>query len=168
MQLLMNDRARLRASVQRSMDMISGISERGFKHCSISRPEQPIVGATTATVGEIGVESTGADGASTAASSDDDGGGDADPDGRRSRKSARQTVSPSLARPFSAHPKPARLLRLPELKTRCGLSRSTIYQRIKDGNFPPAISLGVRTVAWLESDIDRWIADQIQSSHALA
>ncbi len=164
MQLVMTDRA----SVQRSLDIISGIRERGFKHCSISRPEQPIVGATATTVGEVVAESTGADSAPAAASSDDDGGGDADPDGRRPRKSAHHTPTPYLARASSAHSKPARLLRLPELKTRCGLGRSTIYQRIKEGSFPPAISLGARTVAWLETDIDRWIADQIQSSQALA
>ncbi|MBV8270945.1 MAG: AlpA family transcriptional regulator [Cupriavidus sp.] len=98
---------------------------------------------------------------------DDDDGGDPDPDGRRRRN----TPPPPLSRhPAPASPeritKPARLLRLPEVKVRCGLSRSTIYQRIKDGTFPPALSIGPRSVAWIESAIDGWIAAQILASSA--
>lgn len=57
-----------------------------------------------------------------------------------------------------------RILRLADVKTRTGLSRSTIYARIKDGHFPSHISLGPRCVGWLESDIDGWIAGRIQKS----
>lgn len=57
-----------------------------------------------------------------------------------------------------------RILRLPEVKTRTGLSRSTIYERIKAGTFPRHISLGVRSVGWLESEIDGWIAARIEAS----
>lgn len=50
-----------------------------------------------------------------------------------------------------------RLIRLPEVKTRIGLSRSTIYNRIADKTFPAPITLSGKSVAWLESDIDDWI-----------
>jgi len=59
------------------------------------------------------------------------------------------------------------ILRLPVVKARTGLSRSTIYLRIKEGTFPKPISLGARAVGWLESEIGEWLENQIkQSRHA--
>ena len=55
----------------------------------------------------------------------------------------------------------ARLLRLSELRGRVGLGRSTIYRRISEGTFPPPKCLGGRAVAWLESDVDDWIAQLV-------
>jgi prophage regulatory protein len=54
--------------------------------------------------------------------------------------------------------------RLPQVKARTGLSRSTIYNRIKEGSFPKQISLGYRAVGWLASDVDDWIKEQIEKS----
>lgn len=56
------------------------------------------------------------------------------------------------------------ILRLPEVKARTGLSRSTIYLRIAEGKFPPPINLGERSVGWVESEIDAWIAKRIEIS----
>lgn len=53
------------------------------------------------------------------------------------------------------------ILRLPEVKKRTGLARSTIYLRINQGNFPKQLKLGARTAGWIESEIDAWIATQI-------
>lgn len=50
-----------------------------------------------------------------------------------------------------------RIIRLPEVKRRVGLSRSSIYDYIQKGMFPKQISLGARAVGWLEADIDLWI-----------
>ena len=49
------------------------------------------------------------------------------------------------------------VLRLPQVKARVGLSRSSIYLRISNGEFPKPISLGARAVGWLESEIDAWL-----------
>lgn len=49
------------------------------------------------------------------------------------------------------------LLRLPEVKARCGLSRSTIYDRMAEGRFPKTVSLGVNSVAWRESELAEWM-----------
>lgn len=46
------------------------------------------------------------------------------------------------------------ILRLPAVKTRTGLSRSTIYLRVSGGSFPRPVSLGARAVGWLESEVD--------------
>ena len=51
----------------------------------------------------------------------------------------------------------AKLLRVPAVLARIGISRSTLYQWIKDGTFPPAVNLGARSVGWFESDVDEWI-----------
>lgn len=56
------------------------------------------------------------------------------------------------------------LLRLPQVKQRTGLSRSSIYLRIPRGEFPFPIKLGRRAVAWLESEIDEWIIDRVNAS----
>lgn len=53
------------------------------------------------------------------------------------------------------------ILRLPDVKKRTGLSRSTIYLRISNDAFPKPISLGGRAVGWLDSEIDEWIQKQI-------
>ncbi len=53
---------------------------------------------------------------------------------------------------------PERLLRLPDVKARVGLSRSTIYARMAEGTFPRARQLSARSVAWLESEIADWVA----------
>jgi prophage regulatory protein len=54
------------------------------------------------------------------------------------------------------------------IKGRTGLSRSSIYKKMNDGTFPRQISLGLRSVGWLESDIDDWIANRVQASSTLA
>ena len=56
-----------------------------------------------------------------------------------------------------------RILRFAGVKDRTGLSHSTIYARIKDGEFPRPISLGARCVGWVESEIDDWIGEKVKS-----
>ena len=53
------------------------------------------------------------------------------------------------------------ILRLPEVKQRSGLSRSSIYARIARGEFPRLIRLGANSVGWSAAEIDQWIADRI-------
>jgi len=56
------------------------------------------------------------------------------------------------------------ILRLPAVKALTGLSRSTIYLKIKEGKFPKNISLGDRAVGWLQADLDEWINQRIELS----
>jgi prophage regulatory protein len=60
-----------------------------------------------------------------------------------------------------------KILRLPAVKTKTGLSRSTIYARVSQGTFPAALSLGPNTVGWLEADVEAWIDKQIASSRRM-
>lgn len=56
------------------------------------------------------------------------------------------------------------ILRLPAVKNRTGLSRSTIYLRISQDTFPKPVSLGARAVGWVESEIQEWLQRQIETS----
>ena len=57
-----------------------------------------------------------------------------------------------------------KIIRLPEVIESTGLAKSTIYKRIADHSFPPQISLGTKSVGWLEADIQHWINDRITDS----
>ena len=59
-----------------------------------------------------------------------------------------------------------KILRLPDVKQRTGLSRSTIYQRMELGSFPSSISIGARAIGWVESDIENWIDARIKQSES--
>ncbi len=59
------------------------------------------------------------------------------------------------------------ILRLPYVKARTGLSRSTIYLQISKHTFPEPISLGSRAVGWIESEIDDWINRRIDASRSV-
>ena len=52
------------------------------------------------------------------------------------------------------------ILRLPEVKTLVGLSRSTIYAAVAEGSFPKPISLGAGAVGWLQSEVEAWICQR--------
>jgi prophage regulatory protein len=56
------------------------------------------------------------------------------------------------------------ILRLPAVKARCGLSRSTIYAAIARGEFPRQISLGARSVGWTEDSVEAWLRKRIDES----
>lgn len=54
-----------------------------------------------------------------------------------------------------------RLIRMKEVISKTGLSRSRIYQYIGEGKFPASVSLGERSVCWVESEVDKWIENVI-------
>lgn len=60
------------------------------------------------------------------------------------------------------------LLRLPEVRARCALSRSEIYRRIGLGTFPSPVKLGEHASGWVSSEIDRWVCDRIAARDAKA
>lgn len=55
-----------------------------------------------------------------------------------------------------------RFLRLKDVMEKTGLSKSAIYSKIKEGEFPASVPIGSRTVAWLESDINDWLEWRVQ------
>ena len=73
----------------------------------------------------------------------------------RTRRPAAQ-----LRRSPTQHPGRRRILRLPEVLEITGLSRTTIWRRVRDGSFPQPVRLGAegtRAIGWWDQDIYDWI-----------
>ncbi|WP_182074554.1 MULTISPECIES: AlpA family transcriptional regulator [unclassified Serratia (in: enterobacteria)] len=58
-----------------------------------------------------------------------------------------------------------RFIRLPEVLYTTGLSRSTVYEMMTRKQFPAQVSLGGKTVTWLESEVESWMAERIANRH---
>jgi prophage regulatory protein len=54
-----------------------------------------------------------------------------------------------------------RLIRMPLVIERTGLSRSTIYARAKAGTFPKPVNLGNSLSAWVEDEVAAWVEARI-------
>ena len=57
-----------------------------------------------------------------------------------------------------------RILRRPEVEARTGLSRSTIYAWMQQGEFPKPVALGSRLVGWRESDVNAWLETRLEKA----
>lgn len=51
-----------------------------------------------------------------------------------------------------------RVLRIKSVLDKTGLGKTTLYKLIAQGKFPSSFPLGERTVGWLESEVEGWIA----------
>jgi len=58
----------------------------------------------------------------------------------------------------------SKILRLPEVIQKTGLSKSSIYSFMANGEFVDKISIGSRAVGFLEEDIEQWISERIAAS----
>lgn len=56
---------------------------------------------------------------------------------------------------------PMRMLRMPAVIQRTGLSRSTIYALAATGKFPRQIKISKSAAAWLASEVDAYLAERI-------
>ena len=63
-------------------------------------------------------------------------------------------------------------IRLPEVLSRTGYGRTTIYRKMEDGSFPRSVKLDgppidpnifdSRAVAWIEDEVEQWIDSRIE------
>lgn len=70
------------------------------------------------------------------------------------------------ARPMTRKPEgPRKLVDFKGLKTKYGIpfSRTHITRQESEGKFPKRVSIGAHRVAWVESEIDEWLAARIGS-----
>ncbi|EGJ9167764.1 AlpA family transcriptional regulator [Escherichia coli] len=56
------------------------------------------------------------------------------------------------------------LIRLPEVQRRTGYSKAWLYRLISQGRFPKPVKIGPRSVAFIESEVDEWINQRIETS----
>ncbi|WP_438817499.1 AlpA family transcriptional regulator [Vibrio cincinnatiensis] len=59
--------------------------------------------------------------------------------------------------------RPMRFLKLKEVMEKTALSRSAIYRKMNEGEFPQSVSLGDRAVAWVESEVDEWMVECLKN-----
>tara|TARA_B100000579_G_scaffold12521_1_gene9198 strand:+ start:1577 stop:1837 length:261 start_codon:yes stop_codon:yes gene_type:complete len=65
----------------------------------------------------------------------------------------------------------SRLIRLPEVLSRTGYGRTSIYRKMEEGSFPKCLKLGgpikdpnkfdSRAIAWIEEEVDNWVEARI-------
>ncbi|ELO2953661.1 AlpA family transcriptional regulator [Escherichia coli] len=55
-------------------------------------------------------------------------------------------------------------IRLSEVMRRTGYGRAWIYRLISLGRFPKPVKIGSRSVAFIESEVDEWINQRIDTS----
>jgi prophage regulatory protein len=65
-----------------------------------------------------------------------------------------------------AHTPEIRILRRKQVELRTGLPRSTIYEKMSNGDFPKPIDLGQRAVGWIEAEVDAWLTSQVKRSRS--
>ncbi len=69
---------------------------------------------------------------------------------------------------MTTNPHPAlSILRRKQVETRTGLGKSSLYEKISSGNFPAPVSLGVRAVGWLETEVNDWLASRVRCRPAV-
>ena len=71
-----------------------------------------------------------------------------------------------------------RLIRLPEVLSRTGYGRTSIYRKMEEGSFPRSVKLGgpledpdafdSRAVAWIEDEVDQWIESRIEERDSVS
>jgi prophage regulatory protein len=78
--------------------------------------------------------------------------------------SARAAATPD---PRPAGNRPIRMLRLPQVIDATGLGKTKIYELQGQGDFPMRVKITSHSVAWVEEDVQAWLAARIQANATL-
>ena len=57
-----------------------------------------------------------------------------------------------------------RLIRLSEVMNKTGFGKAWIYRLISQNRFPQPVKIGIRAIAFIESEIEEWIQLTIENS----
>ncbi|EAB5048148.1 AlpA family transcriptional regulator [Salmonella enterica] len=57
-----------------------------------------------------------------------------------------------------------RLIRLSAVMNKTGFGKAWIYRLISQNRFPQPVKIGIRAIAFIESEIDEWIQLTIENS----
>jgi prophage regulatory protein len=68
------------------------------------------------------------------------------------------------------------IIRRKQVEARTGLSRSSIYARLRhnpkrpgdyDPTFPKPVSVGAKAVGWIEAEVEAWLTAQVEKSRKI-
>lgn len=54
-----------------------------------------------------------------------------------------------------------RFIKLPAVLNVSGMSRTQVYKLMGEGRFPRSVRLSARSVAWVESQVQDWMAQRV-------
>ena len=70
-----------------------------------------------------------------------------------------------------------KLIRFPEVMSRTGYGRTSIYLKMEDGSSPKSLKLGgppkdpnefdSRAIAWIENEVEQWIESRIEERDSI-
>jgi prophage regulatory protein len=75
-----------------------------------------------------------------------------------------QALDVAVERRASSNRSGVQFIRLKEVLTICGRSRSSIYEAIKKGNFPKPVKRQGRSSAWIRCEVEQWAVQCIPAS----
>ncbi len=55
-----------------------------------------------------------------------------------------------------------KLIRLPAVMNLTTLGKSSIYNKVKEGDFPAPVRLSTRAVAWRCEDVEEWVSSRVK------
>ena len=58
------------------------------------------------------------------------------------------------------------MLRAPEVMARVGLSRTTIWRRVRAGTFPAPLALGENSIGWPAREISAWLESRDRRTYS--
>ncbi len=61
-----------------------------------------------------------------------------------------------------------RLLKADEVAELLGISRSTFYLNIREGDFPPGVLVGAKARRWRVSEVEAWVQSREEKSKKLS
>ena len=59
------------------------------------------------------------------------------------------------------------MLRAPEVMACTGLSRTTIWRRVRAGTFPAPVQLGENSIGWPASEITAWLEERPRRNYGV-
>ena len=60
------------------------------------------------------------------------------------------------------------LLRRTDVERITGLSRSALYQKVKDGEFPRQVKISDNAVGWVAAEVNAWVEARIAARDGVA
>ncbi|WP_270804178.1 helix-turn-helix transcriptional regulator [Aeromonas sp. QDB02] len=67
---------------------------------------------------------------------------------------------------YSLNSPTTRFIRVREVIKKTGLSKSSVYDLMAQGLFPQTVRLGGRSVAFIEAEVEAWMAERIAARKA--